>query len=384
MGIAETLGVTFEQFVADWCLGTTPSLRKEQIDEALDAVDRHLPERINALRAENSRGIPTLAPTIIVGEALSACETMYGFAPILERVRNGEEAAISELRFARVLKLLGFEPVLEPELAGRRPDTLVKVDGLPVYCEVTAPELSEALQSVYESLAAATSRLMSSAVGFRTDVYFLSEDALGDDALISHSAREVEPGDHVHEVSGRFLIRKQRITEVPPQSITPADAPTPILFVASGTNEGGVLTQANAGLAVSDRRAVQLFERERHHFQPDKANLLVMDVGRVPGGIQRFPDLIRARLRPDMNTRFGGVLLMEEPIVGNSFAEERYEFIANPHARFPLPSALTEALERLTRRRDASYAPLPNESLQLTEARSAPSASTTPTTRLRS
>ena len=72
------------------------------------------------------------------------------------------------------------------------------------------------------------------------------------------------------------------------------------------------LTSANVQHSMSDARAARLLEAEAKHFSKEEANLVVMDITRMPNGIKAFAPLVQRRFQPGLNRRFGAVALFQE------------------------------------------------------------------------
>src|SRR5260370_10657301 len=58
-------------------------------------------------------------------------------------MKIGEQAALSEMRFAAALVHLGYQPVLDTDHHGKRPDALIIAENKEIFIDVITPEMSE-------------------------------------------------------------------------------------------------------------------------------------------------------------------------------------------------------------------------------------------------
>jgi hypothetical protein len=86
-------------------------------------------------------------------------------------------------------------------------------------------------------------------------------------------------------------------------------------------------------------------------------NVLVVQVGAVPGALPGWEPLIRNVFTPSRNTRLGAVILVERlydgVVVPGAHAGR---VIVNPHARRPLPDRMLDAVASEFSRHDARSA----------------------------
>ena len=109
MALPTIFGPTWEDFIANWCLGNPPPGERDNIEKSLSTLFRLCPEKVEALAQTPMRGLLLVSPAIHTGDVLSACESLNGFEKVVGRLKSGERAAYSELIFAARLVKAGHE-----------------------------------------------------------------------------------------------------------------------------------------------------------------------------------------------------------------------------------------------------------------------------------
>jgi hypothetical protein len=164
-------------------------------------------------------------------------------------------------------------------------------------------------------------------------------------------AQALPPSTDVKDMPGVGLIRKAPLSPGGgPIGIAPADAPLPVLGAAQVIISDRVPTNVNVRLSLSDSHAARLMEAEAEHFSRHEANLLVMDLTRVPSQINGFVPLIQRRFQPSLNRRFSAVALFSEAVLGNGTVMSEWRVLPNPYAYVAPPQSLLEALRSVSGR----------------------------------
>lgn len=97
----------------------------------------------------------------------------------------------------------------------------------------------------------------------------------------------------------------------------------------------------------SDERAERFVSREARQLPNDAPGLIMIEVAHAPGAYTSWEPLIARRLRPDMNTRVGGICLFSS---GQMLTEngptviDNTKLDSNPHAPIKLPVWVVESL----------------------------------------
>ncbi len=293
MGKRSDFGENWASVVAQWGLGTPLPIASDDGWDALGALERLYPARLDRILADGIRGVWVLAPLIDLGRVLAACEHLDGFGPVLARLTaedkggDGRRAAAAELRFAALLVHLGYRPRLEPTLGTRTPDGAITTDAGDVYYEVIAPTILEVQRDALREIQGPL------------------------DALL-------RTGRKRQERSGDINVIRDDIDRL--------------------------MQPASVYFEVSNERGIGLFEAESKHFPKDTMNLVVMDVSAaLPFGFEPWVPFITRRFQPHLNRRFGAVVLTQThnqaPALIRCCA-----VIANPHAYKPLPLGLMDGL----------------------------------------
>ena len=127
------------------------------------------------------------------------------------------------------------------------------------------------------------------------------------------------------------------------------DVELPRLFVASfNQTEDGIKTRTNVGVSITDERAQRLMSAEAEHFSREEINILVMDVSRVPDGIRCWSPLIQRRFQPNINRRFGAVVLLSSYIEAAGISR-RCSVLQNQYAYKKPPKCILDNLVKLGR-----------------------------------
>ena len=197
----------WSDFVTSWCLGAVPAEPPVAVDRAFRTLRRLWPEYVYDLQAQDRRGLLTVAPAVSLGLTLAACEPLTGFDPVMARVRRGERSAQAELEFAAALVRSGFIPELEPEIASKKPDCLVKIGSEVVFAEVIAPEKSGAIGNEYAMVHRVVEELVARNRGTATEVLLAVDSAAHLDTIID-SVTATPPDDAVHYVEGVGSVQR--------------------------------------------------------------------------------------------------------------------------------------------------------------------------------
>ncbi len=349
MPLRASFRLSWKEFIATWCLGITPAYTEQDVTLALEAVERCTPERLDQLERSGQRGVLLISSAVHFGTVLKRCEPLQGFAPVLARLRAGEESALAELEVAAALVQIGLVPQLEPELGGKKLDAGFRYDGRDVYVEVIAPERSDAMKEASEAIHSLASRLANGNPGTRIEVLLtppFSTDNSDDIVARVNSAqwRSVQ-----REIAGIATFTKEAAPST--AIVSPRIAwrgESPVLGVGQGSVNGSVVTVVLVRLPMDDERAQRVLAGELHHFSRETPNLLIMNVTSVVGGMKGWTPLIEKCFQPTRNRRIGAVLLYEMMTVGlRAQIWERWRLVRNPHAYVPIPERLLDSLATL-------------------------------------
>jgi len=342
MALPPVFGTTWEEFLANWCLGNAPLEDRETVENALCALFRIWPEREAAIAGVNTRGLVLVSPAIENGIVLSACENLNGFENVLRRLKTGERSAYTELNFAARLVKAGFQPVLEPALGSGFLDTRIPMDAGDVYCEVIAPETSDAICEIRMAASALATTLKEQNAGRRVEV-LLSVDI--DETISSRvveavrlhpDSNETWPLETIALVSKRVYGDDANVGPTIPSPEAAAIVGTAQCSLNSGVRTAGIVR-----VPVTDTRAKRLLYGESHHFSREQMNILVVDVTRIVSSLKIWSQLIEKCFQPEQNRRFGAVVLFSAGITGDKMAPfQQWKVVRNPYATKAIPESL--------------------------------------------
>jgi hypothetical protein len=348
MGRTTSLGANWRDFVSTWFDGREPLIEGNRAWKALEVLQRLWPERLEKDLKEGAVHVQTVARLIDDAVTLAACEHLPGFDGVFDRVRLGQRGAACELRWAATLAQLGHEVTLEPELEGKHPDASILHEGEQVYFEVTSPEYSEAIRQVWDLTRSLAWRMAREEPPSLVSAYLTAEPGREVAETVMDFLRDLDRDalGTTHHLPGVGFVR---CTEPGTEECDFDPATDSWMFaevgVSAGTPKGG---RADVRTRVTDERAQRFIDGEMHHFAVDYANVLVMDVSRVPRGIDTWPPSIGRRLQPVVNRRCGAVVVLDiwtaSPPASVGL---RSRLLKHPNPYRPVPVELAEQLRSL-------------------------------------
>jgi len=351
MGKRADFGLNWSDFVAKWCSGVTPSVPCDEGWRALGIIERLFPEHLDKVLADGLKGIAIIAPMIDFGITLEACENLVGFDRLLLRMKKNEGAAFSEAKFAAALVKLGYNPILEPQLGKKCPDALISVGGEKVYFEIITPDTCEAMKTAYSEMRSLAQRISKENTGMDVNIKLLTDLNSGiSDSILAYLKTLSPSTDNTHKMPDVALIKYSTFAPAPLSfEHKQNDVELPGLFVASlNRTEDGIKTRANVGVSITDERSQRLMSAEAHHFSNEEINILVMDISRVPAGIRCWSPLIQRRFQPNINRRFGVVVVLSSFIEAAGISR-RCSVLQNQYAYKQPPKCLLDNLVKLGR-----------------------------------
>jgi hypothetical protein len=271
---------------------------------------------------------------------------LEGFENVLRRLKTGERSASAELTFAARLVWAGFRPILEPPLGDGSLDTLIPVDDSAVYCEVIAPETSNAIEEVKDAASALAGILRDQNPGKRVEVLFSGDIDERAATKVADAVKHRPVSDEIWPLDNIALISTRVAGDDPNVGPTiPSPEAAAIIGAAQGLLHDGVRTAGIVRVPVTDVRAKRLLYGESHHFSRDHMNILVMDVSKCVSSLKAWGKLIENCLQPTQNRRFGAVILFFAGVTGDKMIPcQEWRVIRNPHGYKPIPEVLLEKI----------------------------------------
>jgi hypothetical protein len=306
-------GKDWDEVVRNWCLGVSLPIVSDRAWEALGALEHLWSERLGEVLTRGQRGYFMMAHVIDDGLTLAACQNLDGFEGVLSRIKKSEQAALSELRFATALVNIGYEPVLDKEYRGKRPDALIIAENKEIFIDVITPEMSEdkkQAEVIASSLAQKLfHKLANQTIPSRLEIYILSPDLhhLADEIAHFLDTPGLSLSEAVHTIPNIALVKYREPDSLKNVGPTiPVDTEFPVIGVARANSSGNSVT---VRLPFTDDRLEQLMHRKLKQFSEDEVNLLVIDLSGVSLSFKRWLPLARRRLQPTINRRFSGIVL---------------------------------------------------------------------------
>jgi hypothetical protein len=351
---------TWETIDRDWLGGNPITFSAGETEEGFNRVERVLGAAWIQKATGGARGVQPTLCVASVGRLLSSLEGVRHPPAFLEKLRHDDMATLAELTGIHLLRRnrLSVEAVVADPLSvpqGLRVEDFRVRDGAGpwIHVEVTRPDPSEVEEQLREAQRRITSAVEGAVGSFALNVCLLREPSNEDIEAICASVPGLcaMAGVQHQELPGLVLLSRGPIDFKLP--LVPEAVPRgPRLMTLGGAavlgGPGGGACQFVISIPYSDDRAEEFLRREAKQLPADAPGLIMIDVGRAPGGLKNWIPLIERRLQPKLHTRVGAVCLFSPRyIVGRGPGEWRVEtrVIVNGHAKHPLPAWVAPALE---------------------------------------
>jgi hypothetical protein len=352
LGHRHDFGQDWDEVIRDWCLGVSLPLESDTAWEALGVLEHLWPERLGEVLAGGERGYFEMAHLIDDGLTLAACQNLDGFEGVLKRIKESEQAALSELRFASALVNGGYKPVLDTEYHGKRPDALIIAENKEIFIEVITPEMSEDATQAREIASTLAQKLFQKLANqttpSRLEVYIISPDLhnLADEIVHFLDTPGLTLSETVHSLPNTALIKYSEPDPLHNIGPTiPIDNDFPAIGVVRANSIGNNVI---VRLPFTDDRLELWMHRKRKQFSEDEVNLFVIDVSGVSASFKRWLPLARRRLQPNLNQRFSGIVLFYRYLDISTAAFIRaYHIEQHPNPYQKLPASLVNDLAKL-------------------------------------
>lgn len=364
----------WQDILQDWSLGGSVDYEKEDVVNAFNDVERIMGPKWLGLAFGQSRGTMVAIQIIDLGMTLKTIESIPNASKLISKIRNLLPKTIfhgnrhkkpdpsvilssnrlhelaHSLQVARLIahyRRHSFEVEVEPELPVRteikRPDFRVRYDKTWVYVEVVCPGFSKEAQNVNKILA----RIANVNKKLRMDrvaEIFLFKDPSDTEInqIISKcrqlAEKDIQPQEYIMGNTAQIFTNPWNQERLP--KFTPAvEEKRPILGIVEFEikHDKGVAhgRKCNVKMPITDERAQKILYKKSRQLSKTNPGLIVVGVSGVPGGLKRWPELIRRRLQPRLNRRISGVLITESAVTGKSL-ETRKRFIEHPNPIHPL------------------------------------------------
>jgi hypothetical protein len=349
----------------EWLAGSVIAVEPTEAVDAFETVERLLgrewieTKRVYSIGStgalvETSGAGPTLQ-VVSMGKKLRAVENALGAAQLIDRVKTGDRAAVSELTAIYLATVPGSEIEIGPDAqvgdSVRRPDFKVRDQSEEwTYVEVTAPDEAETAERGKMILERIVSLLPTLPAGTGIEVFLLCEPNDGQvESLVSAVERAVHDGTpRVEEINGLALLTMSQ--GGPPGQLVLQDHGKvfqPRMGCARFELVGDQAKSIAVRIPYTDERAEAFITREARQLPTTAPGLIMIDMNRAQTGLKAWGPLIQRRLQPTQHTRVSAVCLFTQAIslTGDALKwQSTTRYIANRHARQLLPGWLETQL----------------------------------------
>jgi len=346
---------TYEEIDRDWLGGSRIAVTPDEVVAAFVRCERMLGRGWIDSAKNNAKGsVPTLA-VVAMGQQLVFIEDVPEPQRLIDKLRDRDRSASAELRAIYLLRSreptrVELEPAVSVSGRDRKCDFRIQRQSEPwTYVEVTQPDTSDAQARVESLLGSITAIVQAIKKQFALEVFlrrepntdetdpllvsileFCSAERAGDGAALQ---QELQAG------LGTLFLNQHAVGQVVIDNH--GEQPVPRLGAARGVvGPGEPSRHVAVRVPYSDARAEQFLTTEARQLPTDAPGLIMIEMGRAPGGFRTWEPLLRRRFQPAMHTRVGGVYLFTSGLNPTPQGEAllfETKLITNTHARMPLP-----------------------------------------------
>jgi len=345
----------------DWLADGRIAVPEHDVVAAFDRCERMLGRGwIDRMRGSETRGAaPTLA-VVSMGQALSSLEDVSDCEKLIHRIRADDPSARAELRAIYLLRsvertVVELEPVVTLPGGDRKCDfRLQRPSDTWVYVEVTQPDTSDAKARVDAIIQSVVETVMSIKKPFALEIFLRREPTEPEIASVISASLDVCS-------SNETLARREELPDG--LGLMIVNEQTPEFFALNDHGEervprvGSLRAIVGPGepnrsvavrMAYADQRAERFLTTEARQLPTNAPGLIMVEMLNVSGGFVSWEPIIRRRFQPTIHTRVGGVCLFSSGLVPTPDGEAALfntKFVANQHARIPLPAWVRASLD---------------------------------------
>ncbi len=338
-------GSSPEMFHSDWCLNVPAPFTDQEATRSLDALTRLHPQYIRSILEGPTKGLLVISPAIDFGLVIADCEHLSGFEPVMDRVRNGEHGAKSELTLAAMMVRLNYLPIFGAPLKGKVLDLLISIDDRDIYFEVVAPHHSDTTTEAQRLSSQLTQTLQSQNSSCRVEVGLLTDLTDKVCEQVIQLVAKVPDNSNWYESPEIAVVRKTpKGTQLKPMF----DGASAAVIVGGETDIQGDSSSVTIRWPSSDHRLKRIFNDEHDHFSQDVCNILAINTSAIPSAIADWVPLISRLFQPKQNRRVSAVVLFASGTIVTDFAVRRvWRVISNPFANLQAPKEFLDKIRSL-------------------------------------
>ncbi len=355
----------FEEIKRDWIADSRIAAAPEVVVDAFNCVERIMGrewiESSRTLSGAQVRGaLPTLHITAM-GQKLASIEGIVGADRLIERLRQGDRSAYSELMAIYILRsrrdfIVEFYPRLIVDTTEREPDFRIRQNDDPwTYAEVAQADTSKEQEEASRVLARLTDLVGAIEKLFTLEVFLRRIPTESEVDSLAERVSQFCLLDGVRrEDLGRlgFLL----LNDAAPGQVVLRDHPgeeiRPMLSQMKAVVrvvDSNVVPEKHivVRMAYADERAEEFVRDEARQLPRDAPGLIMVQTSGAPGAFKSWAPLISRRFQPTIHTRVSAVCLFSPGMIttaGGEMWAVDVRLLANPHARFVLPAPIADAL----------------------------------------
>ena len=303
-----------------------------------------------------------LSPTlraVNMGQKLAFLNNVNDPKRLLDRIRNDDLSAEAELTAIYLLLCRRPDVALElyPKVGKREADFRVRAphEELWSYVEVTQLSGSEDRDRATEIMQQIAAAIKPIRLAFSLETFLRRIPTQQEIVEILAKLPElcIRSGNQREELSNSLGFLSLNQSE-PGQVVAhshPGEENVSRIGMANVISGFGEPTRhISVRIAFSDDRAKAMLDTEAPQLSKDAPGLIMAGVARATGAMKTWEPLLQRRFQPRMHTRVGGVCLWWGGLYPTPKGEDQIfetKLIANPHARFPLPTWIGETISEI-------------------------------------
>jgi hypothetical protein len=354
---------TWDEISTDWLVGGLLAVAPAEIVAAFNAVEKVLGRAwIEASRMHSGvqvRGTHATLCVVTAGQVLAGLDGVTGTEQSIERMRQGDDSAFAELTAIHLIRsgeaeaIVEMDPLVQVGTRQRKPDFRLRLgdDERWTYVEVTQPDVAEAqtrAQAVLNRFADLVQPIKRS---FALEIFFRREPTEAEinalaELVPQFCLLEGDQSKNVVELAILSLNSSAPGLVVPLEHLGEPNVPRLGCAKAIvGPDEPH--RHISVRMAYADDRAEAFLHQEAKQLPSDTPGLIMVEMSRAPGGIKVWAPILKRRFQPNLHTRVGAACLFRsghEPTPDGEAWIPEIKLIHNPHAAFPLPPWIIQAL----------------------------------------
>jgi len=370
---------TYDEIEREWLSGSKIAASESTVEESFNRCERMLgrgwieqfrpsgaaPGGVTATVIKDGEelalvdNVSKTLHVVSMGEKLAAIEGVAGSELLVSKLISGDASTDGELEAIHILRSIGpssleLFPKLRVGTSEKCPDFRIRREPEDwVYVEVTKPDTADVQARVAQANEAIAAVVDSIDRPFGLEVFLHREPT---DSEISTIVERIQRlcaitasgQEELSDGLGFLFLAAQ-----PPSKFEPDDhgeEPRPRLGMATmRVMDGKLLKFVAVRVPYTDERAQHFLKRESKQLSREHPGLVMVHMGKAPGGFKRWPSTIERCFQPAVHTRVGGVCLFSTGLVltdrGVAVLSET-KMLKNPHAtEKPLPAWIDEVIE---------------------------------------